>query len=251
MDRVNPEHPGPYHEERLPRAGYLAVCVLAFAFFTAGVYAYAHRGGPLVDRLSGNIGELIVERAKGLVEAGDVEGAVAAYRQAFQVPFEDPRQREWALMDFGGLLIRKQRPDEAVPVLRECLATFPDARVHDLLCAALFQSGEHEAALRAANAFLAFAKDNPIRALAYYHIGAALEALDDTDAALSAYLEGSRLDPASHNTFHAAALLQARGRTLEALRLLDQYIPHGSGWRLESARKRREAIVAEGAIPNP
>lgn len=251
MDRANQKRSGQHDEGRLPRAQFLALCTFAFAFFVAGVYAYAHRGGPLVDRLSGNIGELIVERAKGQVEAGDVEGGIAAYLQAFQVPFDDPRQRAWALMDFGGLLIREQRPDEAVPILRECLAAFPDARVHDLLCAALFQSGEHEAALRAANAFLAFAKDDPIRALAYCHIGAAQEALDDTEAALSAYLEGSRLDPASHNTFHAAALLQARGRTLEALRLLDQYIPHGSGWRLESARKRREAIVADGAIANP
>jgi tetratricopeptide (TPR) repeat protein len=154
-------------------------------------------------------------------------------------------------MDLGGLLVRQKRPDEAVPILRECLATFPDARVHDLLCSALLQSGEHEAALRAANEFLAFAKDDSIRALAHYHVGAAQESLGQTDAALAAYLEGSRLDPAGHNAFHAAALLQARGNFAEALRLLDQYIPHGSGWRLESARKRQESIAAAGATATP
>ena len=52
------------------------------AAFVAFVYLYSTYGGPWVDRLDEQVGEIVAERARLLADAGFVEEALAEYRNA-------------------------------------------------------------------------------------------------------------------------------------------------------------------------
>jgi len=232
-----------------PRVPLVVICVLALAGFVAGVYSYASYGGRFVARLSGEVGDVVSQRAKSFADEGDVETAIATYRQALELPFDDPRHRGWALRSFAELLTREKRPQEAIPVLQECLAAFPDdLNAHAQLCTALRRTEQFADALAAAERWYRAATEagNALhRSLAKYHEGSALEAMGRRDDALAAYLESYSLDQTSVGAFHGAQLLHERGQEAQALQMLDVFIEHGSGWRLESALKLRSRIKSE------
>ncbi|HOZ45976.1 MAG TPA: hypothetical protein PLO37_09605 [Candidatus Hydrogenedentes bacterium] len=230
---------------------FAGVGAAAFVLFVGGIYGYARLGGPIVNRLGTRLGEVVVEEAKRLHEAGETAAEIETYRKALDVPFDDPRQRGWALRGLAEALIGDRRAIEALPVLDDCIKAHPDdLKARGLLCDAFRQLERHEDVLTAATAWFeqaALQQSDGDRAHAKYQMGAALEAEGSTDEALEAYLEGHRFDATGLNAYHAAKLLYDAGQPDKALELLDGYIEHGSGWRLDSARKLRDRIAQERA----
>jgi tetratricopeptide (TPR) repeat protein len=239
----------PIEDTLPPRAVPLAIAGVAFLFFVAGVYAFATFGRQYFDPLSGSIGELLVQRAQDLDQAGYVEAAMFSYQRALDTKFDDPRQRGWAQRDYGAILLREERPEEAAAVLAECLAAYPDdLKAHSLYGAALIKAEQFDTLLTAAQAWRDAAKsanDAASEATALYHIGTAYEHLEQTGNALNSYLAGHKLAPEGVNAFHAATLLHSLGEPAEALTLLDEYLKHGSGWREKSALALRSSIAAQ------
>ncbi|MCC6145889.1 MAG: hypothetical protein IT368_18935 [Candidatus Hydrogenedentes bacterium] len=231
-----------------PRTLPLAIAAVAFVFFVAGVYAFATFGRQYFDPLSGSIGELLVQRAQDLKEAGYTEAALFSYQRALDAKFDDPRQRGWALRDYGTLLLEEQRPEEAATALAECLAAYPDdLKAHAIHCAALLKAEKFDALLAGAQAWRAAAQaahDTASEAAALYHAGAAYESLGQEGNALNSYLAGHKLDSESVNAFHAATVLHRLGEDEQALLLLDDYLKRGSGWREKSAQALRSSIAA-------
>lgn len=226
------------------------VTVVVFAALVAVVYGYARFGGPFVHGLSEEIGEIVAQQARTHHEAGDLDRAIELYETALDRSFEDPRQRGWALRWLGEALFEAGRYDEAVEPLEAAVASYPDdliAQSH--LTRALRLAGRHEDSAAAAEAWYdeAVRMDDTLnRFHARYHFGQALEDAGDLDAALEAYLEGHDIEPGSMNTFHAAQLLVEQGDSEAARPLFETYLESGSGWRLESARSRLDAITADG-----
>ena len=86
--------------------------VLAFAgfvVFVSSVRLFAAYGGPWVDGLDDQIGEIVRGRAKDLASAGHVDEAVDMYASALALRFDDPQQRDWATDELIGLLAAKGR----------------------------------------------------------------------------------------------------------------------------------------------
>ena len=225
---------------------FVCLAIVSFVLFIAAVYCYAHFAAPFVDGLSSHVGEVVVQRAKDLAELGQVEAAMATYRKALDAPFDDPRQRGWALRGFGELLIRERRSSEAIPVLEECIEAYPDdLKAHGLLCEAFRQTQRYDDEQTAAVVWFRLATERQHggdRAHAKYHMGTAWEAQGQPGKALDCFLEGHAIDPEGLNAFHAAKLLCEAKREDEAVKLLDLFIEHGSGWRLDSARNMRKHI---------
>jgi tetratricopeptide (TPR) repeat protein len=218
--------------------------VLFFAFLVL-VYAYVFYGKQWVDGLDDSIGEIVARRAKGHLRAGQTEEAIRTYFQAAELSFDDPRQRDYVLRGLGELLLEKDRPEEAIPVLQECVALFPDDMLARTALANAFRKTEDWAGLiEMTTAWAASAVELgklQSASSAKYRQGQAYEALDRHDDAVKAYLEGDALDPDSVNAFHAGALLLKRGMREEALPLLRRYVEGHDDWRA-----RRAAQMTEG-----
>lgn len=238
-------------EDGVSRATPLALAAAAFLLFVAGVYAFATHGRDYFDPLRGNIGELLAQQARQLDEAGFFEAALHGFERALETGFDDPRQRGWALRDFAGILLREDRTEAAIAPLAECLAAYPeDLRAHSMLCGALLKLERAEALREAAGAWRDAADaagDDASAANARYHLGQAHELLGEMDEALRQYLAGHERAPSSVNAFHAARVLHAQNRHGEALRYLDIYLEHGTGWRARSAEALRGGIRAQHA----
>jgi len=219
---------------------------IIFSFcFLVFVYAYALNGRQWVDSVDDSIGEIVARRAKGHLRAGQTEEAIRTYFQAARLSFDDRRQRDYVLRGLGELLVENDRPEEAIPVLQECVALFPDDMLARMALANAFRKTEDWAGLvEMTSAWAASAVEYgklQSASFAKYRQGQAYEALDRHDDAVKAYLEGHALDPESVNAFHAGALLLKRGMREEALPLLRRYVEGHDDWRA-----RRAAQMIEG-----
>ena len=176
-----------------------------------------------------------------------MENAIAAYHKALGMKFDDPNQRRWALRRFGELLLNEKRPEDAVPILKECLTAFPDdLPAHDLYCQALERVGHAGELVDAANAmFAAAAENHGSQSTAKYHLGCAWEKLGNPNEALAAWTEGQKLDPKGRCTYRAASLLLTRGDKQRALDMLRQVPDDLTGSAADAARALRKEIETE------
>ncbi len=259
VDQVGEEEHGTPHaggEARVPGLGTvyavgLCLAVIATALFVLAVQGLAGSGASLAEGLDEQLGEVAFKRAQALANEGKIPEALDEYVRALGLAFEDMRQRGFALREYARLLVGEGRPEDALPLLEECLASYDDDLVaHGLYCSALRGATRHEDLLNAAQQWLDSATrmdSTSNRAHALFHRGAALESLGRKDDALDAYLEGYTTDPATHNGYHAAVMLHERGEAQRAFKVLLDYIEVGAGWRLDSAKELLARIQAERA----
>lgn len=224
-----------------------ALAGAAFIALAAAVCLFAVFGNSFAERMSSRVGDIEAARARSLCEAGLVENAITAYHKALAMKFDDPNQRRWALRRFGELLLNEKRPEDAVPVLKECLAGFPDdLPAHDLYCQALERVGRAGELVDAAKAMFAAAAENRgSQATAKYYLGCACETLGKPDEALAAWMEGQGLDPKGRCTYRAARLLRDRGDKQRALDVLRQVPKDLTGSEADAARALLGEIEAE------
>lgn len=241
----------PFADAFLPLA---ALAGAAFVVLTAAVCLFALFGQSLAERMSTRVGDIEAARARSLYESGLVENAIASYHKALAMKFDDPNQRRWALRRFGELLINEKRPEDAVPILKECLAAFPeDLPAHELYCQALERIGKSGELVDAANAMFTAARENRgSQCTAKYFLGCAWEKLGKPDEALKAWTEGQTLDPKGRCAYRAASLLHARGERQRALELLKQVPDDLTGTDADASRALRKEIEAgQNESPKP
>ncbi len=220
--------------------------VLAFLALLGGIVAYARVAPDFLEGLDETIGENVALRARTLAEAGYTEEAIAKYREALDVPFEDPRQKAWAQRRFGELLRNQYALDEAAEMFQASLETYPDDLVaHGGLTLTLRRAERFEEAVEAARDWVGAAEaqnavDN--EAHAWSNLGLCLLELDREDEAFEAFETGHHLVRGSANSFHAARILDERGQTDEALERYEAYLETGEGWRLAAAQDRAAAL---------
>ncbi len=219
----------------------------AFVALTAVVCLFGLFGQSFAERMSSRVGDIEAARARSLYEAGLVESAIDAYHKALDMKFDDPKQRRWALRRFGELLLNEKRPEDAVPILKECLTVYPDdLPAHDLYCQALERVGRAGELVDAANAlFAAAAQNRGSQSAAKYYLGCAWEKLGKPDGALAAWTEGQALDPKGRCTYRAASLLHARGDNARALDMLKQVPDDLVGSDADAVRTLRKEIEGE------
>ncbi len=219
----------------------------AFVALTAAVCLFALFGQSFAERMSSRVGDIEAVRARSLYEAGLVENAIASYRKALAMKFDDPDQRRWTLRRFGELLLNEARAEDALPVLKECLAAFPDDLLaHDLYCKALERVGHARELVDAANAMFAAAAENRgSQSAAKYYLGCAWEKLGKPDEALTAWTEGQALDAKGRCAYRAASLLHTRGDKQRALDMLRRFPEGLTGTDADAARALRTEIEAD------
>lgn len=251
----NPEPAGDPCEQDSPGAGEvrktaLALTGVVFVLFVASVFAYERYGGPWVDRLDDEIGEVVVKRAFSLADAGLTEEAIAAYRETLTIAFSDPRQRVWNGRRFLGWLIEEQRYAEAVELAKATLAHAPDMTMYTQLIDSLRELGRHEEIVQAAQEWHRFAEEegkNWAVAWAKFREGRAHSDLGRTEEALNAFLAGHSVYPMVENPWAAAQILCAQGRHDEARPLLLYVIERSSGTEAGAAQALLDRIDGEGS----
>ena len=224
-----------------------ALAGAAFVGLTAAVCLFALFGQSFAERMSSRVGDIEAARARSLYEAGLVENAIASYGKALTMKFDDPDQRRWTLRRFGELLLNEARPEEAVPILKECLTAFPDdLPSHDLYCKALERVGRAGELVDAAKSmFAASAENRGSQSAAKYYLGCAWEKLGKPDEALAAWAEGQALNPRGRCAYRAANLLHTRGDKQRALDLLRQTPDDLSGADADAVRALRAEIEGD------
>jgi len=107
---------------------------VATLVFTAAVLAYARYGGPWVNGLDAQVGEVVAAQATKLAENGLTTEAIQTYQDALQVPFDDPFQRIVAANRLCDLLLAAQRYEEVIQTARDTMALDSEAwRPYDQL----------------------------------------------------------------------------------------------------------------------
>ena len=120
------------------------------------------------------------------------------------------------------------------------------------LCTAYSEAGDHQKLLETATRWSESARAHgnaEARASALYYVGQAQEALGNPDAALDAYLAAAEVDPANPAAYHAGALLEKRGEDARAGRILEEYLPHASGWRRAWTARLLERLAQSAERP--
>ena len=213
------------------------------AAFVAFVYFYSTYAGPWVDRLDERVGEIVAERARLLADAGLVEEALAEYRNAISVEFDEPFHRMAAANRFTGLLLGRGEHEEAAAVAEDNLErTGGEGGAFSFLYRARRGLKQYEEALAVTRAWFAWAvsEEQPRhQAWARYAEGETLLALGDQAGAVAAYREVYALHSTPENALSAAGRLAQTGEVAEALRLL-AVVKESGKWRL-----RRDADALE------
>lgn len=167
--------------------------------------------------------DAFVARGEALEAGGDLEGALAAYREGIS------RRPDSALLQVcaGNMLRALGRTAEAAAHYRQAIELDPDypaARLNlGTACLQLGQSDEAEASYRVA------LRLRPGWVEAWVGLGCALED-SDTDAALVAYREALARDPAHAGAaFNAATRLADRGELEAAAAMLQEALAQTPG----------------------
>lgn len=218
--------------------------------FVVGVFWFRAHGAAWVASLDGGIGEVVAKRAKGYADSGRKVEAIAEYRKAVGVPFDDPRQYVWAAQRLARLLMAQGRFEEAVTVMGEALARDEeDGWNYSLLVQALRGAGDSGEALDVAQRWFESARDrDKLSGMRWskYTIGAIARDMGRLEEALAAFLESHSISPAGNSAYQAALLLTRLGRSDEALPLLEYVVSEEKGSLAGEARRLR-ARIADGA----
>lgn len=207
------------------------VVPLAIVFYT-GVYLLARFGGPYIDRLDDQVGEILVRRARALAGTGAVDKAIDTYYQALDAAFEDPARLVSTRYELGQLLLDDGQPEKAAAVLLEAAELDKDnERVHRLLAEALAAAGRYEDLAREAARWAALADragNFEDRYDARRRLGLALAELNRPEEAVKVLIEAHELRPAPDLALEIAQLLHALNRDEEARPFLDFVVEHGA-----------------------
>ncbi|MEV4140261.1 hypothetical protein AB0J72_49890 [Dactylosporangium sp. NPDC049742] len=183
--------------------------------------------------------------AELLEERGDVEGAIAVYRN----PGDSETRRFHGASSLAELLVRHGRSDEATEVLREFASTSRDDWIVDTLCT-------HYAAQGRAGDGLAFLDALGLDDWDFFRIRLELMAgcgrLDEA-------LELARAHPEGDTRYAAgtvAGLLAGAGRTEEAVDVLERddsgWGSHAlAGYLLDLGRVKDAVVVLQRPVPRP
>lgn len=191
--------------------------------------------------------DALVAEGSGKLEAGDVDGALAAFRQAEALGPKDPRPRY-----LRGAALAKKDPEAAIAAYREALALDGAlAAVHGELGALLLDRGRLDEALIELKAALKF---DPALVDAWSNIARLEGRRGRSEAAMSAWREAEKLAPRDVDLRidHSLALRKA-GRNDDALRLAREAVSldGGSapaqlslGFAFQAGGKLDEAVAA-------
>lgn len=230
----------PNDERPRLNAGMLAMAVIVAAVLALAVASFARFGGPFITSLDNRLGDLVAARAAGLERAGNIDAAVATYRDALSRRFEDPAQHALAYRRLGALLLDEGEPAQALETLSAGAENFPqELPLLELASRAALQAGAYgdlEAYARQWGQAAAEAGSSQHVALASYHLGRAAENLGRPEEALEAYLAGCASEPDGVNAYHAGKLLAARGDEAGARARLTAFLSgQPAGARAEDA----------------
>jgi tetratricopeptide (TPR) repeat protein len=216
---------------------------LIVAFFL-GIYGLARFGGPYIDRLDDQVGEILVRRARDVAAAGAVDKAVEIYYQALDATFEDPSRRVSTRHELAQLLLDDGRPEEAAAVMLEAVELDrANERTYRLLAEALAAAGRYEDLAREAAQWAALAdrEGNPEdRYDARRRLGLALVELGRADEAVKALAEAHELRPSPDLALEAARLLHALDRRDDARPFIDYVLNHGDAGQINEAKTWRQ-----------
>lgn len=225
-----------------------ASSAIVSAAFVAFIYFYSTYGGPWVDGLDERVGEIVAERAQLLAAAGLVEEALAEYRNALSVEFDEPFHRMAAANRFAGLLLDRREHEEAAVVAQDNLErTGGEGGAFSFLYRARRGLMQNEEALAVTRAWFAWAvsQEEPRhQAWARYFEGETLLALGDRTGAISAYLEVYSLHSTPENALSAARRLADTGEAAQALRFLN-FVKESDDRRLRQAAEALEKRLQE------
>lgn len=228
----HPESPGTgvfYALAAVPAVA-LAAFVLFFGLFGATVTAGLDRACAEASFVAG----------EQMRDRGNLEQAVILYRQALEGRFENTERRILCQRSLGELLLRLDRPDEAVAAFMEIPDEgFTHAGTYTAFVNALLRAGEADAAIEWGAAWVtaAEADANPEQLnWAHFARAQALERMGDLEGALLDYQASARHAPGSAADLMVAQTLARLGRPDEATAHLDALLP-----TLPEGRTRRDA----------
>jgi len=201
---------------------------------------YAAGGGPLLARLDGSVGEVLMHRGLRFERAGQYEAASAEYERALAARFQGPQNRVHTLKSLGYCYMKLDRPAEAAPLFAEAHASPYWARVWYGYYIQVVSGAERLAVAESWLGTALAAEDPLLAAAACYALGRAHEALGDGTAAEAAFAEGAALAPGSENDCALAPYLAARDRDHEARERALACLAKGATG--EAARQARDVL---------
>lgn len=222
------------------------------AAFVIGMTAYASWGGPLVDRMSEEIGEVVALRATDLAAAGLTDEAIATYQTALARQFEDePAQRIYAMQRLGRLLLDANRAEEAAQLMKQAYALNPDyGPTYSMLFEALQAANRPEQALELAiDAYqrATARNDNSVRKWAKYGEGVILRDGGKIEAALTAFSDSHAIEPSKETALQIGLLQYRLGDFSAAEKSLHDVLSYGDATFAQQAREVLKSIAERGA----
>lgn len=222
----------------LAAASLLVFLILAFS--------YGHFAGGFVAGLDSGLGQVLAGRGARLEAAGEHEGAIKCLEEAVNLPFSSAKDRLFTVKRLGALLITTGNDVDGVKWLGECVSS-PDHPISAFLplIAALNRLKRYDESVKYADAWIREAEEAKLAsqvAEGYRMKGLAFLGKEDNASALESFVEGEKREPGGANAFEAARILNAMGRSAEALPYLDKFIGVGTDTRTSEARKMRDAM---------
>ena len=229
------------------------VAAVLYLLFLGVMWSFGRWGGPFVNGLSEEIGEVISQRASDLAAAGMNDEAVIVYREALKHRFEDePRQRIYTLERLARVLQARGESDSAIEVLEAAYrldSTY--GPVYTVLFEALIGARHYDRALELTNQWNAYTRsvhDTTASKWAKYNEGRVYRDTKHYAEALAAFTESNTLAPSQESAFECAAMLDALGRNGEAVRALDYVLANGNPTYQKKAQELLATIgVSSGA----
>lgn len=230
----------------------LVAALLCTGIFLAAFSRFSGRGETYVENLAEGTGEWQCLKGTRLAESGNIPEALEAYAAAAGLAFEAPRSKAACLAQYGALLVREGRYEEALAPLRESVEyDVSYAPAYAPLCTVLEKTGRMEEWEIMATAWFAYARSTAERARAKEQLGRALLKQGRTDEALDAFLAGHRIQTASHNAYYIGRIYDERGDWDAALYYYGAYLEFGMGDRAQLAHLRREFLLERQADEAP
>lgn len=225
----------------------LGAALVLFAAFVIAVYAYAHAGGPWVDRQDEQIGEIVANRARRLAEAGMAQQAIELYRESLTLPFDDSTQPIWVMRRLAGLLLENGQFDGTLEVARDLLDLSDDygRGIFAGLIRTLDKAKRPGKAMEMAQAWFATGEEKELVCVmgqAQFYMGMVYQQRGHSEEAAAAFLRAYDLCPTTTFAWAGARAAHKAGRTEDAMPLVDFVIQNESGPRTDAAKELKREM---------